>query len=341
MKVACNYSGWFPVDRGVFLTPVWQDEQAFRVYASLLASATHRDMIETVGSVSVSLQPGQLTASQSEICALTGYDRNTVRNALGVLKREGAVECGVPQNRRFSVVTVHGFPFSQQGEGKNGEAGFSLDSLPIESTKIYPPFDGGNVVDDAGFDVADGLDDTNHFPENPPALYRNKEYKELNNIKKEKNILFSSSSITFILSLWRKAREQAGELYCEDPVTLEGAALMAELWFDTGKATEADIAAAMTNFVQTVKTNEAAKFYTLKTLANSFGTYAVQPADASPAVGRVKMAVWTIRCDVCKSATTRLAKEGQTLGPRPCSFEFPGGGCGGVIQPAFDCWIGG
>lgn len=332
MKVACNYSGWFPVDRGVFLTPVWQDEQAFRVYMSFLASATHREIIETVGSASVRLFHGQLTASQSEISAMTGYDRNTVRNALAILKREGAIECGVPQNRRFSVVTVRGFPFSREGEEENGKDDFSLDSLPTESTKIHQPFDEGNAFDDAGFGIPDGLDDTNRFSENPPALYRNKEYKELNNKKKEKNIL-SSSSILSVLSLWRSAKEKAGEPYCEDPVTLEGAALMAELWLDTGDASETVIAGAMSRFLHVVKTTEAAQLYTLKTLANRFGSYLEPP----PPVEAVKRYPWTFTCDTCGATSAAFFKETEPPNPHPCRNQIRiGVYCIGTMFPKCD-----
>jgi hypothetical protein len=312
MKVLCNYGGWFPVGRGVFNTPVWRDANAFRVYMAFLASATHREITEIVGSAAVRLLPGQLTATQAEICGITGFDRNAVRSALDVLKREGAVQCGVPGNRQFSVVTVRSFPFSMRGEGSDDSG---VISLPTETTKIHQPFDGGNSRNSEGFDLPEGLADTNPFPENPPALYMNKEYKELNN-KKEKNILFSSSSLLLILSLWRSAREQAGEIYCEDPVTLEGAALMAELWVDTGKAAETEIASAMARFVHAVKINDTARLYTLKTLANSFGTYLGKPDGAA-----VKRHFWTFTCDSCGYASASMHTETEQPEPYRCRNE--------------------
>ncbi|GEM_PF-5109787 len=329
MKVLCNYGGWFPVGRGVFNTPVWRDANAFRVYMAFLASATHREITETVGSAAVRLLPGQLTATQAEICGITGFDRNAVRSALDVLKREGAVQCGVPENRQFSVVTVRSFPFSIQGE-ESDDSG--VISLPTETTKFHQHFDDDNSRSGQGFDIPEGLENTNRFSKNPPALYMN---KELNN-KKEKNILFSSSSILLILSLWRNAREQAGERYCDDPVTLEGAALMAELWLDTGKAAEAEIASAMSRFVHVVKTNDAAKFYTLKTLANSLGTYLEKPVCTV-----AKRCLWTFVCDTCGYSEASAYGEAETPVPRHCRHEVRRDSfCTGTIAPTTKTQLG-
>jgi hypothetical protein len=234
--------------------------------------------------------------------------------------------------RPFSVVTVRSFPFSMRGEGSDDSG---VISLPTETTKIHQPFDGGNSRNGEGFDLPKGLADTNCFPENPPALYRNKEYKELNN-KKEKNILFSSSSILLILSLWRNAREQAGEIYCENPVTLEGAALMAELWLDTGKAAEAEIASAMARFVHAVKTNETARLYTLKTLANSLGTYLEKPARIV-----VKRCIWTFVCDTCGYSEASAYDETETPVPRRCRHEARRDSfCTGTIVPTTKTTLG-
>lgn len=306
MRVLCNYGGWFPVERGIFNTSVWRDENAFRVYMAFLASATHREIVEPVGSSLVRLAPGQLTATQAEICGMTGYGRNAVRSAIRVLKGEGAIDCGVPRDRRFSVVTVRRLPLSIQGEEGRGSG---TPPPPTGTAKIHQPFDGRNPRIFSGFGIREKAADTDLFSGNAPALYRNKECKEY---KEKKNILFSSSVLS-ILSLWRNAREKAGEAYCEDPVTLEGAAAMAELWLDAGRATESVIAAAMRKFVQVVKTNESARLYTLKTLAHSFGTYIEKPA-AVP----VKRYSWTFTCDVCRYTSASFHKEAETPRAIPC-----------------------
>lgn len=305
MKVLCDYQGWAKLHRSLFQTPVWDDAAAFRTYAALLVSATHLAVLDTVNGIHVRLQPGQLTATQSEICDITGFGRKTVRNSLDILTAERAISCHCAPERKFSIVTVHTPPYSLYERKKGAKVG------PTDSQKTGQPFQECNVSDGGRFGIAAELTGANGFSETGPTPYRNKELKESKN---KKNILFSPSVLS-ILSLWRSARERVGEPYCEDPATLEGAALMAELWMDSEKATETQIAGAMARFVHVVRTNEAASLYTLKTLANSLGTYLEKTA-----VKEVKTYSWTYTCSACGYTTAGFYKETVTPEAYSCTY---------------------
>lgn len=322
MKILCDYRGWVKMQRMIFKTPIWNDPAAFRIYAALLAAATHMEILETVNGVPVRLRPGQLTATQSEICRITGCSRKMVRNGLDLLSAEGMVSCHCAPDRKFSIMTVHSPPRPiNNDETATARPGPTHFEEPGQSLQGY------NANEDNGSGTTTESPGAGRFFENGPILYKDREYRESKN---GKNILSSSPSIVSILSLWRDAKDKAGEPYCEDPVTLEGAGLMARLWLDTGRATEPVIAAAMARFAHVVKTNEAARLYTLKTLANSLGTYLEKPSEAV-----IRRYSWTFTCDVCGYTTASFHRANETPKPYRCRLN-PGGDCAGTMIPKRD-----
>jgi hypothetical protein len=132
--------------------------------------------------------------------------------------------------------------------------------------------------------------------------------------------------------MWRKEREAAGLVFCEDRPTRKGASLVVENWLDTGKVNPEQIRQAMANIIREIKTNPKARLFDLRTLANSLSKY-LDPtkADTQPK----KRMWWRWTCGACGNSHVGMVPAGVTPPPVPCpNVKF--GHCDGTAHPELE-----
>jgi hypothetical protein len=117
--------------------------------------------------------------------------------------------------------------------------------------------------------------------------------------------------------------------FCEDRPTLAGAKIVARQWLDSGAFSTGQIRAAMTNFAREIKTNPQARFFDLRTLANSLSKYLDAPKDEKQVNRRI---LWRWRCEKCGADWVGTVLHGITPLPLPC-IKAEWGDCDGTAHP--------
>lgn len=97
-------SGYIKLFRSVRHTAIAQHPEYFAAWCHLLlmASYTHREQL--VGSVILSLEPGQLVFGRTKFSAMTGISENKTRSALDVMKRLSMIT--IKSHSKFSIITI-------------------------------------------------------------------------------------------------------------------------------------------------------------------------------------------------------------------------------------------
>lgn len=310
--------GWVKLHRGLLLSPVWQNGIAYRVYSSLYLRTSHKERIQTVNSMAVKLLAGQLLTSQAEICELTGYSRKAVRSALEYLARQKAVTVCGQYGNTGTVYAVHPFPFM---EGEGGEGGcfsgpkFGPETRPNEYEEPGHDENDENSLCDRGVSLAGDLAGAGTFfeswpdvgPEGGPAINnKDEEVEKLRNNPLppfKKGAGDFSSSVSFILNMWRETCEAAGVPYIEDKKTVRGAEAIARELLGTGKADADAIRKGMKNLLVMKASEPKAKLYNLGTLCRGLSNFVAEnPAGHGGNQGAAIETVYewfTLHCPVC------------------------------------------
>ncbi len=337
-----DLGGWVKLHRGLLLSPVWQNEYAYRVYTSLLLRTTYQD--KTVAGAK--LLAGQVLASQTDIGDVTGYSRKVVRAALDLLAQQRAINVCGQHGKTGTIFTVHSFPFMGTGRLLSGSdfSGPEIEpeSGPSKNHCAGPTQTQSYSISEMEMDypehmVVAGLETQNLTdlrPESGPVINKDEEVENLriNPLPPlQKGAEGFSDSISIILQMWRESCAALDMAYIEDSKTIRGAAAIASGLLASGKADLDTIRQGMVNLLTMKKSDPKAKLYSLGTLSRSLSNFLNGPGVPCSAVTPVSLVWWRWTCDQCKDCMSgKIPHDAPPPSAIPCRVTR---GCTGMMYP--------
>ena len=97
-------SGYIKLHRAVRGTAIAQHPEYFAAWVHLLLMASHKAHQQVVGTMVVSLEPGQLVFGRHKFSASTGISENKIRSALDVMKKLKMITSKTTS--KYSIITI-------------------------------------------------------------------------------------------------------------------------------------------------------------------------------------------------------------------------------------------
>jgi len=100
-------------------SPIFQNDNVWRLWTYLLMKATHRQTQVLVGTTPVDLQPGQMVFGRNKAKDETGMTEQKIRTSLKCLERLGNLT--IQTTNRFSIVTICNWGIYQSEESPTNQ----------------------------------------------------------------------------------------------------------------------------------------------------------------------------------------------------------------------------